>query len=244
MKLTSRFYLSILFSFAFSAFSSFPGDFAQASDRLITVTGTCHRIITPDRASVILTAEDQNKDLKIASQKASETYARVRTAVQKLGLEAVELKTVEYSLNAVREWVKDREVMKGYKARIGLSVSTSQTQRLGEVLAIAAREEIRDIGKLSAYLSDDRLQSEQFACLKSAAENARAKADRLAASLNVHVGETVSVNEGVPPPPNPPTPMMSETMNFKSSMREMAPPSIEAGQQPLSLTVLVTFSLR
>ncbi len=217
---------------------------ALAVDRQVNVSGNCVRKTTPDRGSITLTSEFQNMDLKAASQQATEAYEKVRKAVQKLGLENLELKTVEYSLNQAFEWQKDRQVFKGYRARMGISVSTSQTQRLGEVISIAAREGIRDVGGLRSFLSEEKLKTETAACLRDAALDARSKAEKLASALSAKVGEVISISEntqlqGAPPPPMP---MMAKAMRSSEAMDSSAP--VEAGEQVITVNVHASFGLK
>jgi len=168
----------------------------------------------------------------------------VKANVRRLNLENLELKTVEYSVQEVREWEKDRSVLKGFRVRMGLYVSTSTIDRAGEIISAAAREEIKDMGQLQTYLSDELALKEHMECLKSAAENARAKAERLAAALNAKVGDAINVNESVNEPPPRPIPMSRGEMAMAAEGRNVAPPKVEPGRRELSLTVNVTFALK
>lgn len=214
---------------------------AQARDRDVTVSGECTRQVTPDRGMITVTADIRDSDLKSAAKKATEAYERVREGVKRLGLENLEMRTSEYNLAEVREWEKDRQVSKGFQARMGLRVSTSQAQRLGEVIALAAREGLREVGQLQPYLSEEKQQKERLECLKAAAENARAKAERLAGTLGAKVGEALQVQEISSGDMPRPQPMRMEVM--AKSARAMEPPSVEVGQQDLSVSVQVKFAL-
>jgi uncharacterized protein YggE len=210
----------------------------------VRVSGACTRQVSPDRGAIIVTAEFRDPDLKVAANHATQSYERARDAVKKLGLKDLELRTVEYSMGEVREWENNKNVLKGYRARMGLRVASSQIERLGEVIALATREGMKDVGNLQSYLSDAQDLKERVACLQEAAENARVKAEKLATALGARVGEALVIHEsgGVSTSPEPrPVMMMAE----KSLSRGAAEPaSIEAGQQTLSLSVDVTFALK
>ncbi len=217
---------------------------ARSSEpRKITVSGRCNRLVTPDRGSVVLSVDFRDDELKMASKRAVESYGRVRDAVKRLNLKDLDLRTVEYSVGEVREWEKGRQVMKGYRARMGLRVATSQVERLGDVLAIGSREGVQDIGGLQSFLSEEKQLQEQVACLEEAAQNARTKAEKLAASLGVKVGEPLAVVEsgGFQEPPRRMT-MMS--MSAEATGGVPSAPAIEPGQQTLSLSVEATFALK
>lgn len=215
---------------------------AASSPRQVTVSGICKRSVTSDRASIIVAAEFRDRELRSAAKKATEAYEKVRDAVKKLALENLELRTSEYSVQNIREWEKDKLVSKGFQARMGLYVATSEVGRLGEVIAIAAREGMQDVGTLSSFLSPARLLHEQTECLEEAAKNARVKAERLAGALGAKVGKVDVINESWSvdaPQPRP----MAKSMMMDESARSMAPPSLEGGKEDLSVTVQATFAL-
>jgi hypothetical protein len=216
---------------------------ASAMERQVTVTGSCSRQVTTDRGSIILTADVRDDNLKNAIKKASRQYDRALDSVKKLKLENADLQTVEYNVGEVREWEKNKVVFKGYRARIGFSVSTSDIQRLSEVMEIAAREEIRDVGALVSFLSTEKIKKEQDICLKEAAAHAKSKAENLAGSLSAHLGSVVSINESNVSTPPPIMPMARQTF-MKAAGGAEAPTSVEGGKQEISATVNVTFELK
>jgi uncharacterized protein YggE len=195
-----------------------------------------------DQASLILTADYQEPELTDAIRKATQAYSRASDAIRRLGLADLDLRTVEYSVSEVREWEKDKSVFKGFRARMGLRVSTSDIAKMGDVITIAAREDIHDVSELNTFLSSKKLRSEEELCLKDAAANAHDKAEKLASALGTHVGPVVSITEEQTPPvrPQPPRPLM-RTQNLTA---EVAPPPVESGTQDVNVSVTATFGLR
>lgn len=215
---------------------------AKAEDRKVSVSGICNRSAVPDRASITLVADFRDMDLKSAIRKATETYGRLRDGVERLKLDDLEMRTSEYSVTQVREWEKNQSVFKGYQARMGLRVSSSSIGRMGEVVALGAREDVRETGGLSTYLSDEKLLREQVGCLEEAARNARTKAEKLASALGAKVGPVLSLSEAWNALPRRPEPVMMGMMGTRTA--EVAPPQIEGGRQELSVTVQATFGLQ
>ncbi|MFL5815245.1 MAG: SIMPL domain-containing protein [Bdellovibrionia bacterium] len=217
---------------------------ASAMERQVTVTGSCSRQVTTDRGSITVTADVRDDNLKNAIKKASRQYDRALDSVKKLKLENADLQTVEYNVGEVREWEKNKLVFKGYRARIGFSVSTSDIQRLSEVMEIAAREEIRDVGALVSFLSTEKIKKEQDLCLKDAADHAKAKAENLASSLSARLGSVTAINESNVSTPPRIVPMMERQTFMKAAGGAEAPTSVEGGKQEISATVNVTFELK
>jgi len=236
----------LLFAFlAFFGLLSAPQ--ARASDRLVSVTGTCQRQVVPDRGSLRLTAQAQDRDLKTATRDATRIYESMKEAIKKLSLDDMELTTSEYSVEEVREWEDNRSVSKGFRARMGLEVTTSAVQRLGEVISIASREGVKDVGALTSFVSHTKLRTEQTACLEEAAKEAKQRAEKLAAALGADLGPVVSISEGggedFPPHPRP-MPMMMARAEAPDAAEKMAPPSVEPGKREVRVQARVVFSVK
>lgn len=214
---------------------------AAEQPRLISVSGQCNRSAVPDRGSITATVEVKNDDLKVASKKATEQYEKFKEAVQKLKLDDLELSTSEYSVNQIREYENKRYVNKGFKARMGLRITSSNIQKMGEVIAAASREGVQEVGSLSTFLSPDKLLREQTACLEEAAKNAHIKAEKLANALNAKVGPAYSVSENWQSGGGP---IHFERERMAMADAVMAAPTIEPGKQDLSVTVQISFELK
>jgi uncharacterized protein YggE len=227
----------------FAIFTSATVHAAQNSTQGITVEGICHRRAVPDRGAITITAEALEKDVKSAVSKATDTYERVRSAVKKLPLDQLEVETSEYSVQEERVWENNRQVSKGFRARMGLRVTSASIQKLGEVIAVAARESVRDVGALSTYLSPEKLKQEQMSCLEEAASHARFKAEKLAGALGAKIGALVALSEARPDSSHP-MPVMMKASRESMMMADAPAPQVEAGKQDISTTIFATFSLK
>lgn len=213
--------------------------------RSVSVSGHCVRTVTPDRGALQLTVDVLDRDLKTATKQAALSYERLKQAIEKLSLADLNLTTSEYSVREDRQWENQKQVSKGFRARMGLRVVTSAIDKMGEVIALGAREGVQDVGALQTFLSEEKQLREQMECLKQAAENARAKAEKLASSLGAKVGEVLRVSEqgagGIEPMPRH---EMMMAMDAAPMTKSMPAPSVAAGTQTLELDVNVSFGLR
>lgn len=216
----------------------------DSAPRQVSVSGQCQRQVAPDRGSITLTAQFRDDDLKTAIKRTTDAYERAREGVQRLKLDDLELNTAEYQVYQVQEWENNRSVMKGYQARMGLRVVTSSIARIGEVIAVAAKENIRETGQLATFLSQAKLKSEQEACLEIAAKNARARAQKLAEALDAKLGSVQQLSESWNSFPQPvPMPIMARGA-VAMDKAEVSAPTVEAGKQDLSVTVSAAFELK
>lgn len=224
------------------------GQPAHAEERLVrsvAVSGQCLRSVVPDRGSIVVTIDNQDKNVQAATKKTTEAYDALKKAVQKLALKDVELQTSEYNVQEVREWEKDKSVFKGFRARMGMEVTTSEIARLGDVISIASNQKITNVGALRSFLSEEKNRQEREACLEEAIAHAQTKAAKMARAAGAKLGRVLQLKEEnasmtpVPPPYQP-------LFRAKSSMMESsqdAAPTIDSSTQKLSLSVDALYAL-
>lgn len=219
-----------------------------ARGREVTTFGSCVREVQTDRGAIVLTADFVDPDLATAVRKATEAYDHTLAAIQKLGLAGLETRTVEYTVNEDKEWQGNKAVSKGYRARIGLRVSTSDIPKLGAVVGIATREKVRDVSGLTTFLSDEKLRHEQELCLKKAGEQARNRARELASSVGATLGEVLSLTENTAPgaPPFQPMPRIRASAfgdsKLMNDLRET--PSVQSGEEKVRVRIEAVFALK
>lgn len=210
--------------------------------RSVTVNGSCLRSVQPDRGSITVTAQYQDADLQKAAKRATESYEKLRQAVQKLGLKNAELNTSEYDLAEVREWEKERQVSKGFRARMGLTVTTSETSRLGEIILLAGRQGLREVSRLQTFLSPERQKIEREACLEEAVKNAKSKAEAIAKSASARIGKVLTVIEGGQNANEARPYYAAMAVNAKQMQQDEAP-SVEASSVKILVDVSASFAL-
>lgn len=216
--------------------------FAAPADKFIHVKGNCLREVMPDRGSIILTAEFIDMDAGSASKKAIEQYNKLNDAIKKLNLPDAKFETNEYSVNEEIEWTQNKRVLKGYRARMGLRVTTSQIAKLGDVIVVSTKIGVKDIGALMSVTSEKKMKEEREACLEEAFQNARLKADRLAKVAGVQINKVLSIAEEGAEIVVPPRPMMAHTMMAKGmAAPEMDAPHIQTQGRNIEVSVQAVF---
>ncbi|MEO5668150.1 MAG: SIMPL domain-containing protein [Bdellovibrionota bacterium] len=214
--------------------------------RSVEVSGQCFRQVEADRGQIDLTHVVLEKDIQTATRSASEKYSRLKSEVENLKLKDLELKTLSYSVQERMDWVKDRQVSRGYEARMTLQVTSSEIARMGEVLQVAGNNRVKEVGSLRTFTSNAKRESERGECLKEAVLDAKRKAEGMAQSLNASVGRAMQIVEDGSSVPRP---MMMEqesmAMPMAKAMRGAAPaPQIEGGNEELRYSVSVSFEVR
>jgi uncharacterized protein YggE len=111
-----------------------------------------------------------------------------RIDILAMKLPDAEIKTSEYVVQEQWDYADSRRVRRGYQARMGLSVVTSDLSRLGDVMAMAAKHNIPEVSQLQLFLSTAKAKEAERSRLADAAGDAREKASKLAAGIGVKLG--------------------------------------------------------
>lgn len=210
----------------------------------ISVTGQCLQSVNPDKGRVVANAIFVHpSDAKESSTRAIQAYEKALARVKKLDLKDAEYQTVNYNLSEKREYINKQHVFKGYQASIGLSVTTSDTKRLGEVIATLTEEDFKSIHGLSHFISQQKLAAVESECYVEAVKDAEQKAERMAKTLNVGLGRPLLIQTGGSYRPAPQN-FAKVRSSMDMAVAESIPaPTIESQAQDVNLNVNVTFAL-
>ncbi|TAH32597.1 MAG: DUF541 domain-containing protein [Alphaproteobacteria bacterium] len=211
--------------------------------RTVAVQGSCRRELVPDKASLNMTAVATNaKDLKSAVNEAVRNYESARTQIQKMKLKDAELTTSEYNVQPVYDWNDGKQILRGYQARVGLRVETSEIDRMGDVMAVAADTNMKDVAAWQLVVSPEKYRLMAQECLSDAVLDARKNAEKMAGALGGKVGNVLSLSQQgmVQQPPMP----MYNMMRAEAKADMAQAPTIEAGKQDINITVDATFALQ
>lgn len=217
---------------------------AAADVRSVTVSGNCTKRVEPDRGTITLIAEFNDKTAQSASKKAMETYEQIRAEVKKMKLKDLELQTSNYSVAEDIAWENNKQVKRGFRASLGLQVSTSEISRLGDVLALSSTLKINRVENLSTYLSAKKSKEEREACLVEAIGNAKSKAEKMTTAASAKVGSVLSIDEtdgGSIPTPR--YMAKAQAMSAVSDESSIAP-GIESQPETVTVNVQVRFAIQ
>lgn len=215
------------------------------TERIIMVSGDCLRSLTPDRASVTLVAQALENNPGAATQKSVELYNKIRERVKKMNLKNLELETTESGVHEENDWNNGTRKSRGYRSRMGLRVITSESAKLGDVIALAAELKVQEVSGLQSFVSAETRKAERENCLEEAFRNAQMKAEKVAKAAGQKLGPVLQVREDTvsAPPPEPPRPMMA----MKQDMAEAASlsaPVVESGVTKISVGIQAVFEIR
>lgn len=166
--------------------------------RTITVKGTGSVSLTPDLTEISMTLKTLDKDYDRAVEQSAALLDGLREALEGLGFAGEELKTRSFNISTQYDSQRDeqgnyRSVFAGYACIHDLMLEFDfDTQRLSDVLRAVAGCIAEP--ELSIRFSVRDREGASDALLRSAAENARHRAQLLAEASGAVLGQLVSID--------------------------------------------------
>lgn len=197
----------------------------------ITVTGTGTLETVPDQAVFTLGVQTEGPTAREALAANSEQMRRVLDALSAAGVANEDIRTQDVSVS--QSYSSDGQV-DGYSAHNSVSVTIRNLAKAGSVLDAASNAGANDVYGPTLTRSDqDELRAK---ALRSAVDEARAKARVLADAADVQLGSVTAISESGDGAPVP---------YFDAVLSKRAPEApIEPGKQDIQASVKITFAIR
>lgn len=206
----------------------------------VAVSGSAEVAAAPDRATVSLGAVVESKQAQEAQKQIAQVMQRVIKDIKAQGVPDDRIRTVGLSLNPVYSHPAPRAGQEpeaprivGYRAANTVRVQVDDLERLGGVIDAGVAAGANQLNGLSFDLRDDLKQRQQ--ALQFAVQEARAKAEAIAASLNLQLGEVIEAREEGGPAPYP--------VERRLAAPAAAGTPIQPGQVQVNAAVLLRFRL-
>ena len=213
---------------------------AQTSQEspLVVVAGEGVVMAVPDRASVAVAVESRAATQREAQKKTAEGMKAVQDRLRGLGVTGDAVRTTGVNLFIDADFVNGRRIVKGYVSTNAIDVRIDAIDRVGEIVdavVAAGATSVSDV----RFDVKNRTALERDA-LKRAVEDARGRADAMAAGAGASIARVVRIEEqGVPVP----MPMPVRAMAMKE-MAAGADTPVAAGQLEFRARVTLTAALK
>jgi uncharacterized protein YggE len=210
-----------------------------ASFETVSVTGSGHVNLTPDRYSFTVGVQTQAPTVEEAVNQNNAKTAAVLAALKKAGATDQEIRTSGFSIYPQQDYTQGQlPRLIGYQVSNSITVTRKQIGDAGKLLQAAISAGVNTASGIQFEVSDPARGREQG--LKAAFDDARAKAGVLAAAAGRSLGRALAITEGSAPEGGRPVPLMQGI----SAAAKVTEVPVESGSQELSFTVSVVFELR
>lgn len=218
---------------------------AQAKDgaeerRAVTVNGRGEVAGAPDRARLSMSVEATKMDLRAAQNEVSKATREYLAQARALGAKDEDISTAGLSIRAEYDYNQNGRKFLGYHVTRGIAVVVRDLDKIGDFLLRATDAGINNVS--DPILESSKADELQRQALAKAAEDARAKAQVLAGTLNAKLGavHVINASSEFAPPPRPMVMMAAKAAPAGGGNDEMG---FSAGEIRVSANVTVDFDL-
>jgi len=215
-------------------------------DRVVSVTASGKTMVRPDKAELRIGVVTQpQKTAAEAVRLGNEQMNKVNTSLKQAGVKADEMQTTNYSLNPRYSYEPvDGQKLDGYELyqELQVKLSINDTNKISDILTAATEAGANQIGDVQFVVNDP--DNARIAARNQAIAKAKVKAKQLSKITGMRLGKIVDVLE--------------DQGGFDPIMygREMAlglgggkdvaipAPSVELGQNEISVTVTLVYQVR
>jgi uncharacterized protein YggE len=172
----------------------------------ITVTGHGEVRVTPDRATVQVGVQSRASTAAAAAAENAKKQAGVIAAIRSLGVDASQISTTSFSVNAEQRYEPNRDpVVTGYVVTNTVVVDVQKISQVGSILDAALAHGANLISSLNFYSSNT--ESSRGSAIALAVAAAKADADAAARAAGGSLGPLLEIAMSPYSPPGP-RPMM------------------------------------
>ncbi len=210
-----------------------------AAMETVSVSGTGHATVTPDRFSFMVGVQTIADTVEQAVNENNSKTAATIAALKRAGAADKDIRTSNFSIYPQQDYGQNKlPRILGYQVSNSITVRRDNISEVGKLLQAALNAGVNQSSGLQFEVSDPARGRDQ--AMRAAYEEARSKAQLLAQAAGRTLGRAVAITEGgqaQPPVPYPRT----MAMRAEASVSEVP---VEAGTQDVVYSVSVIFELR
>ncbi len=186
---------------------------------------------------------DVKKTAAEATKESTEKMNAIISSIKDLGIEEKDIKTTDYSLNPVYNWLDGKgQVLQGYQVSQNVGVKVRDLDKIGDVIAKTTEQGANQIGNVSFTIDDEyELKNE---ARELAIEKAKEKAKMMAEQAGMKLGAVKSVYESADIAT--PVPMYANAKLEMASDQAagFSAPSIQTGQNEIRVEVTLVYEVK
>jgi uncharacterized protein YggE len=204
---------------------------------ITTGEATIHRV--PDQAFVTVSVETRARLPKDAQKQNADAMTAVQQMLAEAGIPREAIRTTGYSIQQEFDFSNGRRVPRDYFARNGIEVRLDAVDRVGEILDLVVPAGATSVVGVRFDVKDRTMLERDV--LMHAVEDARARADALAAGAGRTVDRVIRIDDTRQPRIVPPQPMM---MRAAAAADSAATTPVEPGLIEIHGQVTLTVTIK
>src|SRR3989344_1456639 len=159
------------------------------------VTGEGKVTVKPDVASVTVGIQATGSTVKTVQEQINSVINKVSDAVKKLGVDAKDIQTTNYSINPTYDYSGGNQKITGYSASTNLLIKVKQIDKINQVIDAATQNGANQVSGISFDVLD-KTKIENEARAKAVVE-AKEKAQNAAKIAGFKLGKIINYSENM-----------------------------------------------
>lgn len=214
---------------------------ADQTERTITVVGYGKVSAKNDVAVTTLGYSNMDQDVAKAQIQNTQVMDKLMTDIRAMGIVDKDLQT-NYSIGPVYDYTNDKgQQLKGYRVDSSVTIKIHDLTKISAILSLAGKYGANEVGNLSFTVDDPEDLKNQ--ARDKAVADAKLKANKLAASLGVVLGEVISYNDYEAQSTYPPVYAFAKAGGVGGPAVSPAPADISAGSLDVAMNASVTYKI-
>jgi hypothetical protein len=204
----------------------------------IVTTGEAVVRRAPDQAFISVAVETRARNPRDAQQQNAQAMTAVQEKLAAAGLPKDAVRTIGYRVQQEFDYPNGRRVPREYVARNGIEVRLDAIERTGEILDAVVQAGATMVTGVRFDLKERGAVERE--ALKLAVEDARARAEALAAGAGRSIVRVLKIDDTR----EPVVPFRQMEMSMRAAAADAAPTPIEAGPIEVRASVQLTVAMQ
>ncbi len=215
---------------------------STVKDSLFTVQGTGEVTAIPDTAMINMGVSKTAPSVEEAQKQVNDVINQITTEVKNLGIEAKDIKTVNYSVNPNYDYTSGTQKINGYMVNADVQVKLKPVDKANQAIDAATKAGATNVGNVQFVLDDAKKAELEEQARKEAIEKAKAKAESIARTSGIKLGRLIDVQETGDLGVQPPTLMRAEfSKDAAGSANPVPATELNPGENKVSTTVSLSY---
>jgi uncharacterized protein YggE len=207
---------------------------------VIDVSGEGKVVAIPDIAAIDLGTTIERPSVAAAQKENTRVMNELLARLASGGVDKKDIQTTSYSVYPSYDWNNGKQTLRGYTVSQNVHVKVRDLDKVGDFIGQAGALGANQIGGIQFTVDDPEKLKEE--ARTKAIENAKAKAQALAAVAGVKLVRVVSFNESQGGG-NPPPIFYAKDMMGMGGAEAAPAPSVEAGSTDIVVSVNMTYEI-
>jgi len=164
--------------------------------KTITMDGSFTETVSPDKVEVTFTVMTKGTTAADAQSDNTAISEDVVSALKANGYKDSDISTVYYNVYPEYNWSDGTSTIIGYTATHQMKINNTNISAAGSIVDVATKNGANQIDYVDFSLKQDTEQTIRVTALGKASQNAKDKADAIAAGLGTSIKGIISVSEG------------------------------------------------